>query len=319
MRVSLYLPLCAPAIATDRGVYCPPTPAKAKVSTTYSYGPYKDAPQAIGHKATISAPHIQAVALEALHSHLVRPAGVHLDVGCGSGIITAYMARTASPGSTVLGIEVVPELVATAQENLSRDGFILGTQCNPDSSGNANGVAVVVCQGNGWDCATAASLGPFDAIHVGAGAAEVPQELLRLLKPGGRLVMPIGPRDMQSLVAVDTPDASAGAGAGMVTTVLTERVRFVPLVTEVTPPKTRRRRSDAKTGGDRGSTSAGDQRGVDYNVRYRKGWAYGKDPSVFLKSVASKLMSSVTSPALDVVSLGEGQGRNAVYLGGWST
>lgn len=51
---------------------------------------------------------------------------------------------------------------------------------------------------------------------------------------------------------------------------------------------------------------------VDYDARYRKGWAYGKEPSAFLQEVANRYLPDTAT--LDIVSLGEGQGRNAVYL-----
>ena len=53
---------------------------------------------------------------------------------------------------------------------------------------------------------------------------------------------------------------------------------------------------------------------VDYDARYRKGWAYGKAPSAFLVEVAEAHLTGAAVGALEIVSLGEGQGRNAVYL-----
>ena len=51
---------------------------------------------------------------------------------------------------------------------------------------------------------------------------------------------------------------------------------------------------------------------VAYDERYRKGWAYGKAPNEFLELAAGRYLPSGTT--LDVLSLGEGQGRNVVYL-----
>ena len=62
-------------------------------STTYEYGPYADAPQALGHKVTVSAPWVHAMALEELAEHLGRPGARALDVGCGSGVLVAAMVR----------------------------------------------------------------------------------------------------------------------------------------------------------------------------------------------------------------------------------
>ena len=52
---------------------------------------------------------------------------------------------------------------------------------------------------------------------------------------------------------------------------------------------------------------------VDYDVRYRKGWAYGKLPSSFLVEVAAAHLPARAAP-LDILSLGEGQGRHVVHL-----
>ena len=52
---------------------------------------------------------------------------------------------------------------------------------------------------------------------------------------------------------------------------------------------------------------------VDYDARYRKGYAYGKEPNEFVRVIASTLLPPATRP-LEVLSLGEGQGRNVVHL-----
>ncbi|XP_071617980.1 LOW QUALITY PROTEIN: protein-L-isoaspartate(D-aspartate) O-methyltransferase-like [Heliangelus exortis] len=70
-------------LATDRGHYI-------------KYFPYMDSPQSIGYKATISAPHMHAHALELLKDQLVE-GGKALDVGSGSGYLTACFARMMGP------------------------------------------------------------------------------------------------------------------------------------------------------------------------------------------------------------------------------
>ena len=73
--------------ATDRALYAPPLPLpNHRVSNTYHYGAYADAPQAIGFKATISAPHHHALTLETLYKQITTPGSRTLDVGCGSGV-----------------------------------------------------------------------------------------------------------------------------------------------------------------------------------------------------------------------------------------
>merc|ERR1719369_2212272 len=78
-------------VRVDRGNY---------VSTN----PYMDSPQSIGYKVTISAPHMHAYALELLKDHLVE--GAHaLDVGSGSGYLTACMGYLVGETGKVVGID----------------------------------------------------------------------------------------------------------------------------------------------------------------------------------------------------------------------
>ena len=69
--------------------------------------PYEDCPQPIGYGATISAPHMHAYALEYLYDKLKTAKNV-LDVGSGTGYLTAAMALIVPNGSKVYGIEHVP-------------------------------------------------------------------------------------------------------------------------------------------------------------------------------------------------------------------
>ena len=92
--------LCDPAsveamLRTDRAHFVPPLDPSERVSSTYAYGPYADSPQPLGHKVTISAPHMHAVALDALSERIRAPASRVLDVGSGSGVLLACMARMA--------------------------------------------------------------------------------------------------------------------------------------------------------------------------------------------------------------------------------
>ncbi|XP_036941981.1 protein-L-isoaspartate(D-aspartate) O-methyltransferase isoform X3 [Acanthopagrus latus] len=123
--------------------------------------PYMDSPQSIGYQATISAPHMHAYALELLHDQLYEGAKA-LDVGSGSGILSACFARMVGPKGKVIGIDHIKELVDDSINNVTKDDPSLIT------SGR---VTLIVGDGRMGHPEEA----PYDAIHVGAAAPTVPQ------------------------------------------------------------------------------------------------------------------------------------------------
>lgn len=151
--------------------------------------PYLDEPFQIGFGATISAPHMHAYALEALKDKLVDGAKV-LDVGSGSGYMTACMAHMIGPKGVAYGVEHIKELVSKSVENMNKDCSEL------IESGR---VKIVQSDGRvGLD-----EYAPYDAIHVGACADGLPEKLVQQLKIGGRMVLPVERGPHQIFESVD--------------------------------------------------------------------------------------------------------------------
>lgn len=152
--------------AVDRANYCP-------------HNPYMDSPQGIGYQATISAPHMHAHALELLKDHLKEGATV-LDVGSGSGYLTACFAHMIGPTGCAVGIEHIDQLTEQAKKNVKRD--------SPDLLTSERVILITGDGRKGYP-----EKAPYDAMHVGAAAGTVPEALHEQLKPGGRLIVPVGP------------------------------------------------------------------------------------------------------------------------------
>jgi len=142
----------------------------------------QDSPLPIGHGQTISQPFIVAYMTQAL---ALQPGERVLEIGTGSGYQAAVLARM---GVEVYTVEVLPELARSARERLERLGlghihFRLG-----------DGTA-------GWPEAA-----PFDAILGTAAPEELPPALYHQLRPGGRLLVPVGPqKGHQELIRVTRP------------------------------------------------------------------------------------------------------------------
>ncbi|XP_067940036.1 protein-L-isoaspartate(D-aspartate) O-methyltransferase-like [Watersipora subatra] len=153
---------------------------------------YVDAPQPIGYKATISAPHMHAHALELLADQLVEGNRV-LDVGSGTGYLTACMSIMVGDKGKVVGIDHIEGIVKDSLNNVARDPQL---QALIDSGR----MELLVGDGRlGYPPAA-----PYNAIHVGAAAATIPQALTSQLAPGGRMIIPHGPQGgHQELLQID--------------------------------------------------------------------------------------------------------------------
>ena len=140
--------------------------------------PYVDSPQPINYNVTISAPHMHAYCLEKLKNYL-KPGGRALDVGFGSGYLTVAMSKMMDDKGISVGIEHIKELCEFAEKNISKN------HKNLLVSGN-----VVLVEGDGRKGYE--KFAPYNAIHVGAAAPDIPKFLVEQLAEGGRLVVPVG-------------------------------------------------------------------------------------------------------------------------------
>ena len=139
---------------------------------------YEDRPLSIGHGQTISQPYMVARATELAE---VRPTDRALEVGAGSGYQAAVLAELAAE---VFAIELVPALAERARRVLKE--LRLGNVTLESFDG-----------GGGWPAHA-----PYDVIIVSAGAPRVPPLLAAELAEGGRLVIPLGGPEEQTLALV---------------------------------------------------------------------------------------------------------------------
>jgi len=162
---------------------------------------YGNHPLPIGNGQTISQPYIVALSADLLQ---INSDSTVLDVGTGSGYQAAVLAEIAS---RVYSIEIIPSLANEARKRLEELGY-----------GN---IEVRIGDGyKGW-----AEKAPFDGIVVTAAAPQVPSALVEQLKPGGRMVIPIGgPGEIQYLRLIEK------RSDGTINDKRVLPVRFVPLV-----------------------------------------------------------------------------------------
>ena len=164
---------------------------------------YENRPLPIGYGQTISQPYIVALMTDLLE---LEAGDVVLEIGTGSGYQAAILSRLVSQ---VYSIEIIPELAISASERLQRLGFENVEVQNTDGY-------------YGWK-----EHAPFDAIIVTAASSHIPPPLVSQLKPGGVLMIPVGPAfQVQHLSLVrKSPE-------GELTTRQILPVRFVPFTGE---------------------------------------------------------------------------------------
>ena len=161
---------------------------------------YRNRPLPIGHGQTISQPYIVALMTSLLR---MTPGAKVLEIGTGSGYQAAVLAELAA---RVFTIEIIEPLGQLARKRLARLGY-----------GN---VEARIGDGYyGWK-----EQAPFDAIIITAAASHVPPPLVRQLKPGGRMIIPVGQRFLVQFLTVVEKHLD-----GRVTMREILPVRFVPL------------------------------------------------------------------------------------------
>jgi protein-L-isoaspartate(D-aspartate) O-methyltransferase len=161
---------------------------------------YRNRPLPIGYGQTISQPYIVALMTDLLDP---KPGQVALEVGTGSGYQAAVLAEL---GLTVYTMEIIEPLAKSAKARLKSLGY--------------DKVRVRWGDGySGWP-----DHAPFDAIIVTAAGDHIPPPLIAQLRPGGRMVIPVGARFMTQQLVLVKKDAT-----GKVTTRQLLPVAFVPL------------------------------------------------------------------------------------------
>jgi protein-L-isoaspartate(D-aspartate) O-methyltransferase len=199
--------MCETARWTGRATLSPRVAAalakvrrEAFVLPPFAAAAYDNRPLPIEHHQTISQPFVVALMTELLD---LQPEHTVLEVGTGSGYQAAVLAELAG---RICSIEVIPALAARAATALAAQG------CANVELRTGNGSL-------GWP-----ERAPFDAIIVTAAARDVPPALVEQLRPGGRMVIPVGPPHGDQELRLITKDVDGTVGRRSIIP-----VAFVPL------------------------------------------------------------------------------------------
>ena len=169
------------------------------VAESYWKQAYEDHPVPIGEGQTVSQPYIVGLMLQVL---ALSSSDKVLEIGAGSGYMTALLAELSGE---VYSIERYPALAREAEARLARLGYRNAKLLAGDGSEGLPDLA------------------PFDAIIVSAAAPYLPAALFSQLREGGRMVIPVGPPDLQELRLIRNQGGTA----------VSQRLagcRFLPLI-----------------------------------------------------------------------------------------
>lgn len=179
------------------------TPRHLFLDEALSHRAYEDSALPIGYNQTLSQPYTVARMTELLLEGGDRKRV--LEIGTGSGYQTAVLAQLVDQ---LYSVERIAPLLEKARRRLRELGFQKVHLRHADG-------------GLGWT-----EKGPFDGILSAAAPAEVPQELLDQLRPGGRLVIPVGDSSGQALQVIDRTEDGFERR-------VVEPAKFVPLISGV--------------------------------------------------------------------------------------